>query len=162
MHHQRLMSAALAIGTLGLATSASAAPGGVHASARASAAAPSVSVRSTKYGKILVDSKGNTLYLWAKDKQKNKTVCSDACESVWPLALVSGTPTAGPGVSASMLGSIPVTDSRIKRELTYNGHPLYRFVSDAKPGKITGQANKTFGAPWWLVSPAGTAITKRG
>jgi len=160
MHHQRLMSAALAIGTLGLAASAAAASG-VHVSARTSAAASSVSVRSTKYGKILVDSKGNTLYLWVKDKQKNKTVCSDACESVWPLALVNGTPTAGPGVSASMLGSIPVTDSSTKRELTYNGHPLYRYVSDVKPGQITGQANTTFGAPWWLVSPAGNAITKK-
>jgi predicted lipoprotein with Yx(FWY)xxD motif len=154
------MSAALAIGTLGLAASAAAASG-VHVSARTSAAASSVSVRSTKYGKILVDSKGNTLYLWVKDKQKNKTVCSDACESVWPLALVNGTPTAGPGVSASMLGSIPVTDSSTKRELTYNGHPLYRYVSDVKPGQITGQANTTFGAPWWLVSPAGNAITKK-
>jgi predicted lipoprotein with Yx(FWY)xxD motif len=160
MHHRRLMSAALAIGTLGLATSAAAA-GVAHASARTSAAAPTVSVRSTKYGKILVDNKGNTLYLWAKDKQRNKTVCSDACESVWPLELVTGKPTAGPGVSAMMLGSIPVTDSTTKRELTYNGHPLYRFVSDVKPGQITGQGNTTFGAAWWLVSPAGNAITKK-
>ena len=160
MHHHRRISAGLAVGTLVLASSGAAA-GLARASSHAAAAAPSVSVHSTEYGKILVDSKGNTLYLWAKDKQKNKT-CSDACENMWPLALVKGPPTAGPGVSASMLGSIPVTDGATQRELTYNGHPLYRCVPDVKPGRITGQGNTIFGAPWWLVSPAGNAITKKG
>jgi len=64
-------------------------------------------------------------------------------------------------VSASLLGTIPVTDSKVERELTYNGHPLYRYVSDVKPGVISGQGNTTFGAPWWLVSPTGAAITKK-
>jgi len=159
MHYRRLIPAALVIGALGFAASALAA-GVAHTGARTAAAAASVSVRSTKYGQVLVDSKGDTLYLWAKDK-KDKTVCSDACESVWPLVLVTGKPTAGPGVSASMLGTIAVTDSSKQRELTYNGHPLYRYVSDVKPGDIKGQGNTTFGAPWWLVSPAGNAIKKR-
>ena len=39
---------------------------------------------------------------------------------------------------------------------------LYRFVSDVKAGEITGQANTTVGAPWWLGSPAGNAITTKG
>jgi predicted lipoprotein with Yx(FWY)xxD motif len=160
MHYRRLVPAALLIGALGSAASAVAA-GVSHTSATTAAAAASVSVRSTKYGQILVDSKGDTLYLWAKDK-KGKTVCSDACENVWPLVLVTGQPTAGPGVSASMLGTIAVSDSSKQRELTYNGHPLYRYVSDVKPGEIKGQGNTTFGAPWWLVSPAGNAITKKG
>jgi len=118
-------------------------------------------VRTTKYGQILIDSKGDTLYLWAKDK-RDKTVCSDACENVWPLVLVTGKPTAGPGVSASMLGTIAVSDSSKQREPTYGGHPLYRYTPDVKPGDIRGQGNTTFGAPWWLVSPAGHAITKKG
>lgn len=161
MHHRRLIAAATAIGALALAGSVPAALAHTTAATAASASAsPTVSVRTTKFGRILVDAKGNTLYLWAKDP-KNKTVCSDACENVWPLALVTGKPTAGPGVSASLLGSIAVTDSSVKRELTYNGHPLYRFVSDRKPGQITGQGNGTFGAPWWVVSPTGNAITKK-
>jgi predicted lipoprotein with Yx(FWY)xxD motif len=158
MHFRRLIPAALVIAALGLAASGAAA-GVVHSSARTASTA-TVMVRSTKYGKILVTSKGYTLYLWAKDK-KNKTVCSDACEAVWPLVLVVGKPTAGPGVNASLLGSIAVSDSSAQRELTYNGHPLYRFAPDAKPGQITGQGNTTFGAPWWLVSPAGNAIKKK-
>jgi predicted lipoprotein with Yx(FWY)xxD motif len=159
MHYRRLIPAALVIGTLGFTASALAA-GVSHTNARVAAAVATVSVRSTKYGRILVDSKGDTLYLWAKDRT-NKTVCSDACENVWPLVLVTGKPTAGPGVSASMLSSIAVSDSSKQRELTYNGHPLYRYVPDVKPGDITGQGNTTFGAPWWLVSPGGNAITKK-
>ncbi len=158
MHYRRLVPAALVIAALGFATSASA--GGVAHTRARTATTATVSVRSTKYGNILVNSKGDTLYLWAKDK-RNKTVCSDACEAVWPLVLVTGKPTAGPGVRASMLGTIAVSDSGSRRELTYNGHPLYRFASDVKPGDITGQGNPTFGAPWWLVSPDGNAITKR-
>jgi predicted lipoprotein with Yx(FWY)xxD motif len=158
MHYRRLIPAALVIAALGFATNASA--GGVAHTRARTATTATVSVRSTKYGNILVNSKGDTLYLWAKDK-RNKTVCSDACEAVWPLVLVTGKPTAGPGVRASMLGTIAVSDSGSRRELTYNGHPLYRFASDVKPGDITGQGNPTFGAPWWLVSPAGNAITKR-
>jgi len=42
---------------------------------------------------------------------------------------------------------------------TYDGHPLYYFVGDTAPGQISGQGSDGFGAKWWLVDPAGTAIT---
>ena len=121
------------------------------------AAAATVSLHSSRYGKILVNSKGDTLYLWAKDK-KNKSVCSGACLSVWPFVLVTGKPTAGPGVNASLLGTIKAKGGN---EVTYNGSPLYTFVSDTKPGVISGEGNTTFGGPWWVVSAAGKAITKK-
>jgi predicted lipoprotein with Yx(FWY)xxD motif len=121
------------------------------------AAAATVSLHSSPYGKILVNSKGDTLYLWAKDK-KNKSACSGACLSVWPFVLVKGKPTAGPGVNASLLGTIKAKGGN---EVTYNGSPLYTFVSDTKPGVISGEGNTTFGGPWWVVSAAGKAITKK-
>jgi hypothetical protein len=34
-------------------------------------------------------------------------------------------------------------------------------TADVKPGIISGEGNKSFGAPWWLVSPAGNAITMK-
>lgn len=120
-------------------------------------ASPTISVRSSSYGKILVNNKGYTLYLWAKDKT-NKSVCSGGCLVVWPFVLVSGKPTAGSGVNARLLGTIKVKGGN---EVTYNKHPLYTFVSDVKAGTISGEGNKTFGAPWWLVSPSGNAITKK-
>jgi predicted lipoprotein with Yx(FWY)xxD motif len=131
---------------------------GAHAASTARiAVAPTVSLRSTAYGKILVNSKGLTLYLWVKDT-KDKSACSGACLDVWPFVLVSGKPTAGPGVKASLLGTIKEKGGH---EVTYNGHPLYTFTSDTKPGIISGEGNATFGGPWWVVSAAGNAITKK-
>jgi hypothetical protein len=50
--------------------------------------------------------------------------------------------------------------------VTYNGHPLYLFVKDRKPGDVNGQGLTAFGAAWFAVSPAGNAIssqtTRRG
>jgi predicted lipoprotein with Yx(FWY)xxD motif len=123
----------------------------------ASKAAPTVSLASGAYGKILVNAKGDTLYLFAKDKS-DKSSCSGACLDVWPFVLVSGAPTAGPGVNAKLLGTIKVKGGN---EVTYNKHPLYTYISDVKPGIISGEGSKSFGAPWWVVSSAGNAITKK-
>ena len=49
-----------------------------HSHARASKAAATVSVRKTKLGKILVNGRGVTLYLFEKDK-KGKSACNGAC-----------------------------------------------------------------------------------
>jgi predicted lipoprotein with Yx(FWY)xxD motif len=38
-----------------------------------------------------------------------------------------------------------------KRQLTYDGAPLYRFVKDKKPGDMTGQGLDVAGGYWWLV-----------
>ena len=46
--------------------------------------------------------------------------------------------------------------------MTYNGHPLYYFVGDTKRGMTSGQGSTGSGAKWWLVSPAGGAITHTG
>jgi predicted lipoprotein with Yx(FWY)xxD motif len=152
MQLRHLLSSGIAAGVVGLAGVA-----GASAATYNSKAAPTISVRSTAYGKILVDSKGDTLYLWAKDKN-NKSACSGGCLDVWPFVLISGTPTAGPGVNAKLLGTIKVKGGN---ELTYNKHPLYTYVSDVKPGIISGEGNTSFGAPWWVVSTAGDAITKK-
>jgi predicted lipoprotein with Yx(FWY)xxD motif len=61
-------------------------------------------------------------------------------------------------VNAKLLGTIKVKGGN---ELTYNKHPLYTYVSDVKPGIISGEGNTSFGAPWWVVSTAGDAITKK-
>ena len=65
-------------------------------------AGPSVRAVRTKLGRILVDAKGHTLYLYVKDRG-TKSACSPRCARVWPPATVSGTPTAGPGVEAAKL-----------------------------------------------------------
>jgi predicted lipoprotein with Yx(FWY)xxD motif len=154
MQVKRLISTGIAVGVIAIGGVAVASAATHSASAKA---APTISVRSSAYGKILINSKGFTLYLWAKDKS-DKSACSGGCLAVWPFVLVSGTPTAGSGVNAKLLGTIKVKGGN---EVTYNKHPLYTFVSDVKPGIISGEGNKTFGGPWWLVSPAGNAVTKK-
>ena len=79
------------------------------------AAAPSVRVVRTKLGRILVDAKGHTLYLYVKDRG-TKSACSPRCAQVWPPATVSGRPTAGPGVEA-FLKSHPTVMYRMLQAL---------------------------------------------
>jgi predicted lipoprotein with Yx(FWY)xxD motif len=147
-----LAAAVTAAGGAGVATAAT-----HHGRAAKKSASPTLKVRSSPYGKILETGKGDTVYLWVKDKP-NKSACSGPCLGVWPFVKVSGKPVAGPGVNKKLLGTIKVNGGY---EVTYAKHPLYLFVSDVKPGQITGQGNTSFGGPWWLVSPSGSAITKK-
>jgi hypothetical protein len=43
-------------------------------------------------------------------------------------------------------------------QLTYNGHPLYTFVNDKKPGDTNGEGVKAFGGSWFAVSPSGSKV----
>jgi predicted lipoprotein with Yx(FWY)xxD motif len=119
------------------------------------AAGTTVNVRSTSLGKILVDSRGRTLYLFEKDTG-SKSTCSGACASAWPPFRTSGTPKAGSGVTASLLGTTTRSDGN--DEVTYNGHPLYYYAGDQKAGDTNGQDLNQFGAPWYVLSPAGNKI----
>jgi predicted lipoprotein with Yx(FWY)xxD motif len=114
-----------------------------------------VQIAKTRLGRILVDSKGITLYDFPPDKGTT-SVCYGACAALWPPLLTKGKPVAGPGVRASLLGTTKRKDGKL--EVTYNGHPLYYFVSDRKPGQTTGQGVNQFGGPWWVLSPAGKEI----
>jgi predicted lipoprotein with Yx(FWY)xxD motif len=110
----------------------------------------------TKLGTILVDSHGHTLYLFKADKGK-KSACSGACAVAWPPLTVHGKPTAGAGARASLIGTIRRSNGAA--QVTYNGHPLYRFVNDGKPGAVSGQGVLAFGARFFVVSPAGKQIS---
>jgi predicted lipoprotein with Yx(FWY)xxD motif len=134
---------------------------GTSTSSTASAKAPArssatVSVANTGLGKILVDSQRRTLYLFQKDSG-TKSACSGACASAWPPLRASGKPTAGSGAKASSLGTTARSDG--KPQVTYNGHPLYGYQGDSKAGDTNGQGSTGFGAPWYVLSARGNAIT---
>jgi predicted lipoprotein with Yx(FWY)xxD motif len=112
-------------------------------------------IAKTRLGRILVDSKGITLYDFVKDNDKT-SVCYGACAALWPPLVTHGKPVAGSGVRASLLGTTKRKDGKL--EVTYGGHPLYYFVSDRKPGQTTGQGVNQFGGPWWVLSAAGKEI----
>ena len=125
-----------------------------RAAAHAAASEPSVRVAKTKLGRILVNGQGRTLYLYMKDRG-TKSACSRRCSQVWPPATVSGAPTAGPGVAAAKLKTTPDADNR--RQLVYNGHPLYTLSADVRPGQINGEG---FLGTWYVISAAGNRIGK--
>jgi predicted lipoprotein with Yx(FWY)xxD motif len=113
-------------------------------------------VRSTSLGKIVVDSKGRTLYAFGHDL-KNKSRCSGACATNWPPALAPKKPKVGAGISAAKLHVIKRSDG--SRQLSYAGHPLYRFIADGAPGDTKGQGINAFGGVWHVVSPSGKVVT---
>ena len=65
-------------------------------------------------------------------------------------------PAAGPGVLAGKLGTTKRKDGQV--ELTYNGHPLYRYVGDAGPRDAKGEGLHQFGAQWYVLAPSGRKI----
>jgi predicted lipoprotein with Yx(FWY)xxD motif len=103
-------------------------------------------------GKVLVDSKGLTLYYFEKD-QGGKSACYGACEQGWPPLSTKGEPQAGEGAMASKLGTTKRNDGTI--QVTYAGWPLYTFVEDKKPGEDNGTDSKAFGASWYPLHPNG-------
>jgi predicted lipoprotein with Yx(FWY)xxD motif len=116
-----------------------------------------VSLRTTELGRVLVNSKGHTLYLFAKDR-KGKSACSGSCAKFWPPLLSGGQPTAGSGVRPSLLGTTRRSNGSL--QVTYNKHPLYAYVLDRKAGQTNGEGNFAFGAKWYAVSVKGTAVVK--
>jgi predicted lipoprotein with Yx(FWY)xxD motif len=112
-------------------------------------------VRTSKLGPILVDGTGRTLYLFEADKSTMST-CTGACASAWPPVTITGSPQAGSGVTAGLLGTTVRPDGA--REVTYHGHPLYSYVGDSSPGAVTGQGLSQFGAKWYVLAPNGNKI----
>jgi predicted lipoprotein with Yx(FWY)xxD motif len=110
---------------------------------------------NAKLGQILVDGKGMTVYLWVADTGTTST-CYTTCATFWPPVLTTGAPQAGAGAQASLLGTTTRTDGMV--QVTYAGHPLYYFQKDKQAGDATGQGSNGFGAPWWVMSPAGAAM----
>jgi predicted lipoprotein with Yx(FWY)xxD motif len=120
-----------------------------------SGGAATLAVRNTGLGKILVDSKGMTLYLFEKDTGP-KSTCSGACASAWPPFTTNGTPKAGSGTTAPLIGTTKRSDGTT--QVTYNEHPLYYYAGDQQPGDTNGQNLDQFGAEWYVLSPAGKTI----
>jgi predicted lipoprotein with Yx(FWY)xxD motif len=149
------LAALAVVGCGGGSSSANAAPAHPKTAPHPKAAArhvPTVRVATTRLGKILVDSRGRTLYLFTKDSG-TKSACSGACATAWPPLRASGKATAGSGAKASLVRTTA------RSQVTYNGHPLYTFIKDTKSGATNGEGLTAFGGHWFAVSPAGKQIS---
>ena len=140
----------------GAGTTGPASSGSMSAGSTSSGAGTMVTTANGTAGTYLTDGSGRTLYLWMADKN-GKSTCSGSCAAVWPPLTTKAAPAAGGSAKAADLGTVARSDGT--KQVTYNGHPLYYYASDSKPGDITGEGNNGFGAKWWIVAPSGTAIT---
>ena len=130
---------ATACGSSGSSTSAGSTPAGGTALKTAMISGSSV----------LTNAKGFTTYWFAPDTA-TKSVCNGSCAQYWPP--VPGHVTAGPGVTGT-LGTITRSDG--SSQATYNGHPLYTYVSDSAPGQATGNNLNINGGLWHEVTVSG-------
>jgi predicted lipoprotein with Yx(FWY)xxD motif len=117
-----------------------------------------VSTAQTSPGRILVNARGHTLYLFSRDRN-GKSACSGQCATFWPPLIASGKPRVAAGAKASLIGTIKRADGR--RQVTYNHHPLYAFVKDTAKGQTHGEAFSAFGGKWYAVSPGGAKVVRQ-
>jgi predicted lipoprotein with Yx(FWY)xxD motif len=103
-------------------------------------------------GSFLADSAGTSLYFLEGDTDGSK--CVDACTSTWPPFLVEGAmPNQSPGLDAALVGVVTRPDG--STQVSYGGHPLYRYSGDSGIGSTAGHGVEDQWGHWYLVTPAG-------
>lgn len=154
--------AAFTLAACGPASATGTASSSPRRRAAASAAKPAYAVATRSVpglGRILVDGRGRTLYLFVPDRDSGRSRCYSLCANQWPpLVLPKGVsePVALDGAKASLLGTTRRRNGSL--QVTYAGWPLYWFVYDARPGDATGQGLDSLGGLWYVLSPLGREI----
>lgn len=95
----------------------------------------------TANGRV-VDEYGMTLYTFDKD-MPGKSMCNAACQANWPPALAeSDDKASGDFTLVTLAGGM--------QQWAYQGHPLYHWSKDQKPGDTNGQNFKNM---WHVAMP---------
>jgi predicted lipoprotein with Yx(FWY)xxD motif len=104
------------------------------------------SAKKAKVGSVIVDAQGRTLYRFTAEAQ-GVPVCTGDCVGTWPPAL------------AGSASGLPKHVATVKRpdggnlQLTYDGHPLYRYAGDQSKADANGEG---VGGQWFVLK-AGVA-----
>jgi predicted lipoprotein with Yx(FWY)xxD motif len=115
-----------------------------------------IKLHKTSRGMILVNNQGFTLYAFGKDRRNHDSCVSIRnCTGRWPIVTTSGKPRAAGGVNRSMLGTIRVKG---KTQVTYGGHPLYRYALDGGPGQTSYVGVSQFHGVWRAVKASGQTV----
>jgi predicted lipoprotein with Yx(FWY)xxD motif len=107
--------------------------------------APVASADKAKVGRVVVDAEGRTLYRFTAEAQ-GRPVCTGACLKTWPAATVrdkSDLPDHVATVERPDGGGL---------QLTYDGHPLYRYAGDHSADDANGEG---VGGQWYVVKASG-------
>jgi predicted lipoprotein with Yx(FWY)xxD motif len=117
--------------------------------------APTLTVKSSSFGRVLFDGRGFVLYAFTRDKN-GRSACYGACAKAWPVYYAKATLRAGTGIKRSLIGTTKRRDGR--RQITYAGRPLYYYVGDTKARQIRCQNVVEFGGTWLIVRPSGKLV----
>ena len=108
-------------------------------------------------GPILATGGGDTLYDFVPDSPTHSACLNDGCVFDWPPLVASGAVRVGKGVDRALVGTLHRPDG--STQLSYGGHPLYRYNGDVSPGVVMGQAIDQDGGLWYVLNAKGQQIT---
>lgn len=155
------MILALGLTAAACGSSSTPAPAGTSSGGGGTSSVALGSKKLAGLGTVLVDSSGRTLYVFAPDHAK-KVTCTGSCASVWPPLKIA------PGQKASVSGDVKASlvssdsDPSGGSVVTYAGWPLYLYAADPSAGTAHGQALNSSGGLWYVISPSGQVIKKKG
>ena len=123
----------------------------------ASAAAVVKTADNAKFGTLLVDADGKTLYTLTA-ASGDAVACTGQCATFWPPLLLPAGTTVATGVSG--VTGLGTTEGAGGTQVTKDGLPLYRFAADAAAGDANGEGVSSFGGTWHVVKTA--AVSSSG
>ncbi len=111
-------------------------------------------VKVGKYGEVLADAGGFSLYVLSAGSKGTRHCTSSACLAGWQPVLVAKNTmiTAGAGVK----GKVSDVTRGSPWQVNCKGWPLYTFVGDSGPGKSAGEEIVAFGGTWYLAHAGAT------
>jgi predicted lipoprotein with Yx(FWY)xxD motif len=116
------------------------------------ATSTTLQVEDTALGKVVADSAGKTLYEYVPDGSGTQSKVPANLLAAWPPVQATQTPTLGPGLTKK---AGTATQPNGQQWVTYNGHLLYAFTGDTKPGDVNGNG---LGNVWYALTPAGDPV----
>lgn len=121
---------------------------------------PLLNVASGAQGEYLTDHRRRALYLLEGDSEGD--ACSGACLTAWPPLMADpGVDIAAtPSLASGKIGTIQRTDGGA--QVTFNGHPLYRYAKDGGAGSTDGHHMEDEWGEWYLITPEGTSLQSSG
>jgi predicted lipoprotein with Yx(FWY)xxD motif len=114
-----------------------------------------VTTYSTRFGRIVTDRKGRTLYVFTREKSKVPR-CYGQCAKAWPPLLTRGRPAAAKGARARLLGTTRRRGGAV--QVTYKGRPLYYYFRERKAGEVFCQNVAEYGGTWLVADPSGRPV----
>jgi predicted lipoprotein with Yx(FWY)xxD motif len=109
---------------------------------------------SSQFGQIVGDRRGQAVYVFDKERA-GRSECYGDCARAWPPVLTRGRPVAGKGIRSRLLGSVRRRGG--KRQVTYDGRPLYYYVDDG-PGRVLCHNVAEFGGLWLVIRASGRPL----